>query len=169
MTPRSMIAVVILAAGSSAVVGNVAEFAALELETGDEYEAVRIKGGHDAVALVEGHFGSTQQRFLLYAQLRDVAPGARLVVAGRGFNQEEAVGLGLAEALVRSSGAPPTVDAATARRLDDAVVAEGEHRDLGPYAIAVEGGPVESVTLVVGPRRAYLADDRLLATSELGP
>ena len=55
---------------------NVAQHPVIEREMSDWYEAVRIKPDHDLRGLSEAHFGSTQSRFNLYLQLRDLAPGA---------------------------------------------------------------------------------------------
>ena len=159
---------VLLVAALVATVVNIAQFAALEIETGDQYEAVRIKDGHDAVDLVASHFGSTQERFLLYVQLREVAPGATVTVRRSLLSREELVGLGLAGDAVLTGEPLPRVTAEVAADLDRHVVATGTDEDVGPYAIAVADGEVEAITVVRGPERAYLADDRLLTAGGAG-
>lgn len=151
-----------------AALANLTQIPGIEMETGGEYEALRIKEGHDLLSLVDGHFASTQDRFRLYTLLRDVAPGVAVVLpADVELLEEQLRGLSRSSAVTKTDY-DPTVDAAVVARLDRAVVAEGEDGVIGPYAIALQDDAVEELVLVRGPNRAYLADRRLLEDLGVG-
>lgn len=163
----STASVPVLAAGLAvAIVVNVAQFAAIELETGDEYEAVRVKAGHRVDDLVAGHFGSTRARFELYAQIRQLAPGASFDVADSELLVEELAGLALVDEVTRSTQPPPPLGDAAARLLDRSVVAEGEDERLGAYVIALAPGRPDRLTLRRHGDVTYVVDRRLV--DELG-
>lgn len=147
----------------TAAVVNVAQFPALELDMSDWYEAIRTKPGHELPDLIDEHFDSTQARFELYLQLRDLAPNATVTVpVGSEVIGEHLLGLAAAVEVVRSD-APSTIDAATGAALEPAAVATGFDRDVGDYVIALPAdGPVEELVLVQGPDRAWIVEAGLL-------
>lgn len=163
MTPRSLhVPTAVVAALFTAATVNVVQFPVLELDTSDWYEAVRIKPGHDLHALVTNHFPSTQDRFELHVQLRELAPGARIVLPDALVGHHEHLrGLGTATE-VRPVAQELTISADVAAALADHVVAHGEERSLGPYAIALPDGPVEELVVVHGPEQAWFVARPLL-------
>ena len=156
--PTAVVAVMVTAA-----LVNVAQFPALELDMSDWYEAVRIKPGHELLDLVDEHFDSTQARFELYLDLREVAPHATVTIPSDSeIVTEHLAGLSAAEEVARSD-APLTIDASQAAALESSVVADGHDRDVGDYVIALEGdGADVALVLVRGPDRAWLVEQALL-------
>ena len=148
---------------------NVAQHPVIEREMSDWYEAVRIKPDHDLRALSEAHFGSTQSRFNLYLQLRDLAPGATVELSpSSALVGEHLLGLSEAAAVVRRD-TEAAVDAAVAATLAPFVVAAGEDRDAGAYAIALrDGDSTDRVIVVTGPERTWLVGADLLADARGG-
>ena len=146
---------------------NLGQFAGVNLDMSDWYDAVRVKDGHDLRALSEEHFGSTKERFLLATRLRDLAPGAVLVTPPRvGFREELLVGVGGMSAVERVA-TERVVDAPTAAALDAAAVATGEDEQVGPYAIVVDPtAPADRLVAVPGPERFYVVD--VAIADELG-
>jgi hypothetical protein len=154
------------AALMTAALANVAQFGALELETTDQYETVRIKEGHELRQLVAGHFGSTQERFGVYVALRSFAPGAVVATTTETpLVREQLLGLSLATA-VRNVDVP-VMTQQDVERLDAAVVASGTDETLGEYVVSVADGPVEGIVVVRSSERVYVADVRLLTTNPL--
>lgn len=153
----------VVAVSLTAALVNVAQYPAIELDMSQWYDAVAVKPGHDLDALVADHFGSTQERFELYTQLRELAPGATLQLpSSLNLFDEQLRGLGGLGDVVRTDE-ELRVDAEVAALLDEEVVAEGDNRTIGPYAIAVRGdGAVSLLVLVAAPERVYLAEESLL-------
>ena len=160
--PTAVLAVLVTAA-----LLNVGQFAAVNLDMSQWYDAVRVKDGHDLRALSEEHFPSTRERFLLATRLRDLAPGAVLVrPPGTRWSPELLVGIAGMRAVERASD-ELTVDASTAAALDAAAVATGEDDAVGPYAIVVDPAtPADRLVAVAGPQRLYIVDARI--ADELG-
>ena len=163
VVPRSLhVPTAVVAAVLTAATVNVVQFPVLELDTSDWYEAVRVKPGHDLDVLLTNHFPSTQERYTLYMQLRELTPGVRVVVPNAyAVYDEHLRGLGAASA-VRRIPAELTIDADAARALGEHVVASGEERGFGPYAIALPDGPVEELVVVQGPEQGWIVARSLL-------
>lgn len=154
----------IAAAMLAAALANVAQHPVIELEMSDWYEAVRVKPGSDLRSLTEGHFDSTRGRYEVHVEIADVAPGAVVEVAADSqLLTEELRGLGRASEVVRLAE-EPVLDTAVAVALEPFVVAEGYHRRIGDYSIAVSAdGPVERLVVAAGPDHMWVVDVALLA------
>lgn len=173
MVPRvpPVASIALTAAVATAAVVNLPQFVWLELSTGGVYEALRIKDGHGLDELVEQHFESTQLDVGLFTRLRTLAPGATVTVADERqqlMTDLDLVGLALADEVTRPAGPLPTVDEATVAGWEESLAALGEDEDLGPYGIVVGPDPVTSLTVVDGPDRRYLVDERLLDPAVAG-
>lgn len=169
MTHRRLhIPTAVATAVTVAAAANVLQFPALEAETVEQYEALSIYDGHDVVSLVEGHFGSTRERFGLYVLLGELAPRATVVIPpGTGLSVEQFYGLGGA-ATVHVEVYEAEVAAGEARALDRNTVASGESREVGPFAITLAEGTASRVVLVTHGGITYLADARLLHDDAFG-
>lgn len=159
-------AVVLATAVATAALANLPQFVQLELTTEDVYQAVHVKRGHDIPDLVADHFDSTRQDVGLFTELRRLAPGVVVTVADpteEVVADLDLVGLGLADEVRRPAAPLPMVDAAVVAAWGDALVVTGADEVLGPYGIVLGPAPVTAVTVVEGPDRRYVVDDRLLA------
>lgn len=147
----------VIAALATAAVVNLAEHPSLERDMSDWYEAVRVKPGHGISAMVLGHFDATQERFALYAHLRQRAPGATIVLAADSEILDEHLrGLAAAGEVVRSE-ADLTISAEQAADLQSHVVATGDGRHAGLYSVVMpEQGEVTEVVIVTGPDRTWV-------------
>ncbi len=162
---RRVAAVVLTTAVATAALANVPQFVWLQLTSEDVYRALHVKGGHGVPDLVADHFDSTRQDVGLFSELRRSAPGVVVTVADP--TEElvadlDLVGLGLAAEVRRPAAPLPVVDATVVAAWGDAVVVAGEDEVLGPYGIVLGPAPVAAVTVVEGPDRRYVVDDRLL-------
>lgn len=167
--PRLHVPTVVLTVLVTATVLNVVEFAGIDGEVSEWYDAVDVKPGHDLRALTEDHFSVTADRFLLHTRLRDLAPGAVMVLPpGVRWSDEGLIGLAGTGAVERV-GTPLTADAAAAAALDAAAVATGVDRVRGPYSIVVDPeDPPARLLAVVGPDRLYVVDEALAAELGIG-
>lgn len=156
----------VIAAMATAVLVNVVEYPTIDRDTSTQYHGVSVKGGHDLVSLVAGHFESTQDRFLLHVQVREFAPGAELELPPtRDRALERFRGLAMTGP-VRVAEEAPVLTPELQVQLDAATVATGVDELIGPYAVAVLDGPVERLVVVPGNDMAYVADARLLSAQE---
>lgn len=145
---------------------NVVQFPVLELQASDPYEALHVKEGGDILDLVEDHFGSTERRFLLFATLRELAPGARVTIADVPVGDdvvEQLLGLSLAREVVMAPGV--SLDEQSLAVVDAAAVLVGEDRRLGDFVLALGDGPVDEIVITSAPDDTTLVVDARLLTA----
>jgi hypothetical protein len=162
---RLALGLILLALG----VTNVVQF-------GDINDAIHTPrqafGSHTSLDLptIAGESARTaRERYLVFTQLEELAPGARYEVAsGSGLREQFLVGLARAEAVELTPGPPRRLPDEVDRRLDEHVRAEGVLRGVGPYVIALPTTVEGVVTFVTarGEERLVIADARLLTSME---
>lgn len=145
-----------------AVAVNVVQFVAIDRQIGRIYAAVNRYPTDDLADLGVAHSPTVKSRFQLYLELRRWAPGADLVVSpGAGLQEDQLVGLGGVGDISGWDGELELTDELTAR-IDAHVVAEGEDRHAGPFALAVQPAAVDRLVTARDGDRLLLIDDRLL-------
>jgi hypothetical protein len=110
---------------------------------------------------------TARERYLVFTQLGELAPGARYeVAAGSGLREQFLVGLARADSVELTPGLPPRLPEEVDRRLDEHVRAEGVLRGVGPYVIALPTAPDGETTFVTvrSEERLVIVDARLLSS-----
>lgn len=145
-----------------AVVSNVAEYRAIDREIGTTYASLNRYPTAEPTEIVREHSPTVRERFQLYAELSLWAPDAELLLSpGIALQRDQLIGLGNMRAVYEWDGAMRLTTDEVAR-IEAHLVAEGEDRHVGPFALAVIPKDVDLlVTIPHGPR-LLIIDGRLL-------
>lgn len=144
----------------------VIELPVLEMTTTSNYDVYELKDGHDATGLAAMAGATVEERFGLWAELRDRAAGV-VVVQPSSVDDltENARGLGAADDVVVADY-DPAIDEATAAALVALASVTGVNRELrGEYALTLGAAP-RTLVVVRGAGTWVLADADVLG--ELG-
>jgi hypothetical protein len=110
---------------------------------------------------------TARERYLVFTQLEELAPGAKYEVdSGARLREQFLVGLARADSVEVTPGPPPRLPDEVDRRLDEHVRAEGVLRGVGPYVIAPPTTSDGETTFVTarGEERLVIVDARLLTS-----
>lgn len=155
------VSVAVVVALATAAVATGTQFPMIQANLSDQYEALEPYPGMQIADLVSNHFDSTQERFLVYAELRQHARGASIVTfRGSGLFPEQLSGLAQLSPVVVEEY-DPIVATEVARTILRAEVARGQGDETGPWVLAARPG-VTDLVVVRHEGRLLVADHRLL-------
>lgn len=150
-----------------AAIANVAELRVTDRHLGTTYAAVNRYSSDDLAQVIAEHSPTVRERFQLYLEVRRWAHGADLALSpDTGLIIEQLVGLG---GIGRISGWDGQLELSDemARHIEGHVVAEGEDRVAGPFAIAVLPQNADRLIAIQDGSRLLLIDERLLDEVEV--
>lgn len=153
---------ILVGALAIAVVANVAEYPAIDREIGTTYASLNRHPTAVPTEIAREHSPTVRERFQLYAELSLWAPGAELLLGpGVVLQRDQLIGLGTVRAVTEWDGAVQLTDDDLAR-IEAHLVAEGEDRDAGPFALAVIPNDVDQLVTIAHGSRLLIVDGRLL-------